>query len=62
MIRLVYLPVNQAWMFTFGDYPLPMGDHGTIFNDRGHAVTAANQQGLEVNDNDFVTSIQETNQ
>jgi hypothetical protein len=47
-MKLRYLHGNQAWAFMYGDSLVPMGDHGTIFNDRGDAVRAANIQGLEV--------------
>jgi hypothetical protein len=58
-MRLAFSRVNQAYVFFFYDQPCPMGDHGLIFNERADAVAAANDQGLIVNDDGSVVSVEE---
>lgn len=42
MMRLVYLPVNAAWCFLFGDSPLKLHNADSIFyTDRDDAVADA---------------------
>lgn len=58
MMRLEFLPANQAWAFTYGESSvIAMGDHGTIFNDRAEAVHAADCQGLAVEWNGEVRAV-----
>jgi hypothetical protein len=60
-MRLMFLPVNQAWAFVFGtDLRTatiePMGDHGRFFTTRDAAVQAATAQGLGVDSNGNVSA------
>ena len=55
MLRLSYLPVNQAWVFTFGKSLIDV-DGQWIFNDRAAAVAAAERCGLNVSRNGEVSS------
>jgi hypothetical protein len=50
MIRLQYLPANQAYCFTFGDSILDM-DGQRIFNTRREAKEAADRVGFFVKPN-----------
>lgn len=47
-MRLVYLPVNAAWTFLFGDAPVRIGSGPLLFARRADAVTAARAVGLAV--------------
>ena len=49
-MKLVYLPVNAAWAFLFGDNPTRMGDFKMFFDTREEATAAAEHQGLIVDD------------
>lgn len=47
-MRLVYLPVNMAWVFLFGDTPSRLGDYEMFYYSRSEAVVAARHFGLTV--------------
>jgi hypothetical protein len=47
-MRLVYLPVNAAWVFVFGDSVTRMGSGDMFHVRRADAVRAANACGLSV--------------
>lgn len=51
LMMLRYLPINQAWVFTFGAYgePIPMGGE-RFFKSRKDAREAARGQNLLVDD------------
>ena len=52
-IRLQYLPVNSAYMFTFGESRIPMANR-VIFNTRDEAESAANLQGFVLRDDNTI--------
>lgn len=55
MVKLNYLPANQAYIFTYGDRALRMGpDSKLIFQTRTQAVRAAEWHGLSVKSNGTV--------
>lgn len=47
-MHLTYLTANAAYVFTFGDQIIAMGDRGRFFGSRSDAVSAAAEQGLKV--------------
>src|SRR5947209_1313272 len=48
-MRLVKLPANNAWVFLFGDKPVPMApDNRTFFDTRAEAVRRGKLLGLAV--------------
>jgi hypothetical protein len=57
--RLMYSKVNQAFVFTFGDQLLRMGDNPMFFRRKAEAIRAALRQGLLVNEKTgYVTSVE----
>lgn len=58
-VRLSYLPVNAAYVFTFGDAILQMGDAPRFFMDRREAAAAARACGLGVNRNGTLQTIED---
>lgn len=57
--RLMYSKVNQAFVFTFGDQLLRIGDNPMFYRRRTDAIRAALRQGLLVNEKTgYVTSVE----
>lgn len=52
-IRLQYLPINDAYMFTFGESHVPMAGN-TIFATRDEAKYAADLQGFILKDDNTI--------
>ena len=52
-IRLQYLPVNSAYMFTFGTIRIPMAG-SVIFSTRDEAKYAADLQGFVLKDDNTI--------
>jgi len=48
MLRLTYLPANEAWTFTFGDTLLAMHGESMFHSDVSAAIHAAARRGLDV--------------
>lgn len=48
MMNLRYLPANAAYVFTFGDSLIRMGDAPMFHATRGDAVRAARACGLAI--------------
>lgn len=53
-MRLVRLPVNQAWVFAHAELTVPVGGH-YIHESREVAVSRANEAGLDVSPTGVVT-------
>lgn len=55
-MRLIKLPINQAWVFVMAEVTVPVADR-MIFLDRADAVSAAESRGLAVADDGAVSLI-----
>jgi hypothetical protein len=55
----MYSKANQAFVFTFGDQLLRMGESPMFFHRKTEAIRAALRQGLLVDKRGFVTSVDE---
>jgi hypothetical protein len=55
----MYSKANQAFVFTFGDQLLRMGDGPMFFHRKTEAIRAALRQGLLVDKRGYVTSVDE---
>jgi hypothetical protein len=49
MMNLVFLPVNQAYAFIFGDSTLQISGEPRFFQTKREAIEAAKRHGLSVN-------------
>lgn len=56
MLRLIYLPANQAYAFTFGDALLRMGDEPMFFDKWIDAELVAREHNLHLSVTGEVTS------
>lgn len=48
LVRLAYLPANQAWTFLLGDSLVRLDGEVLLFTSRRLAVSAATAKGLNV--------------
>ena len=48
MIKLIWLPVNQAWVWTFGDSVIRMGTAPMFFERKADALFEARALGVKV--------------
>jgi hypothetical protein len=55
--RLMYSKANQAFVFTFGDQLLRIGDSQMFYRNKADAVRAALRAGLVVDGKGFVTAV-----
>ena len=60
MMRLVYLPANQAWVFTFGGDLLRLENEDYFYGTRESAVVAADFKRLKVSRSGVVSAKDET--
>jgi hypothetical protein len=60
-MKLIHLPTNNKWAFTFGDALVRVGDYEMFFTYRHQAVEAANAVGLAVDENGNVINPNATN-
>lgn len=56
--RLMYSRANQAFVFTFGDQLLRMGDNPMFYRQKSDAIRAALRQGLLVDKQGHITSVE----
>jgi len=55
LTQLVWLPVNQTYVFMFGDQLLRLEGESMTYVNRVDAIAAANRKGLAVAQNGNVT-------
>ena len=59
-MNLIYLPANNAWVFTFGEAITRMGSADMFLPDRDTAIYAARSCGLKVSKLNVVSPIHPT--
>lgn len=57
-MRLIYLPVNMAYVFVFGDTPTRLDNEPMFFHHKATAIAAAKDKGLTVSKGGYVDAHQ----